>query len=103
MSSFAKNVSFATIDLHHVMETDNELTSQLLRGVMDLATRGEIRYPQPLHTYPVSELESAFRFLQSGSNTGRIVISIDPQDVVPVSCSLILAWHKLTVFPATRP
>lgn len=104
MASFAKNVMFAAVDLHHVMETDNELTSQLLRGVMDLAARGEIRYPQPLHTYSVSEVESAFRFLQSGRNTGRIVISVNPGDVVPVGDPFLCHdKNQLTRILATRP
>ncbi|ORY58512.1 fatty acid synthase S-acetyltransferase [Pseudomassariella vexata] len=83
MASFAKNVSFSAVDLHHVLESDRELTARLLRNTMALLAAGEIEHPKPLHVYPASQLEQAFRYVQSGRNTGRTVIGVDPSDVVP--------------------
>lgn len=85
MASFAKNVSFLAVDLYHIAQSDEELTSRLLKTTMDLLTRGVVEHPSPLHVYPGSEVEQAFRYLQSGKSSGRIVISIDHDDVVPVS------------------
>jgi NADPH:quinone reductase-like Zn-dependent oxidoreductase len=85
MASFAKNVSFSAVDLFHIAQSDEELTSRLLNTTMDLLTRGLIEHPSPLHIYPGSEVEQAFRYLQSGRSSGRIVIGIDHDDVVPVS------------------
>ncbi|KAI0593005.1 hypothetical protein F4775DRAFT_587134 [Biscogniauxia sp. FL1348] len=82
MACFAKNVSFSAVDLVHLIESDPELTGSLLESTVGLLRQGA-EHPSPLHIYPVSQVEQAFRYLQSGKNIGRIVISIDRADVVP--------------------
>ncbi|KAI1485448.1 hypothetical protein F5X96DRAFT_682809 [Biscogniauxia mediterranea] len=83
MACFAKNVSFSAVDLVHLIESDPELTGSLLASTVDLLRQGAEQHPSPLHVYPVSQVEQAFRYLQSGKNIGRIVIGIDRADVVP--------------------
>lgn len=95
MACFAKNVLFAAVDLHHIMSRDPELESRLLTKVLALAVDGVIGFPRPVHIYPVSQIEQAFRYMQGGTNTGRIVISVNRSDMVPVSakfswCSIVL-------------
>jgi NADPH:quinone reductase-like Zn-dependent oxidoreductase/SAM-dependent methyltransferase len=85
MLGFSKNVTFAAVDLHHVSETRKDITQHLLQSTMKLLDSGAIRPPQPVHVFPVSKIEEGFRFFQTGKNTGRIVISMDEADVVPVS------------------
>lgn len=87
MACFAKNVTFSAVDLVHLSQSDERLTARLLKSTIGLLERGA-QHPSPLHVYPVAKVEDAFRFLQSGKNTGRIVIGIDPADVVPVSIVL---------------
>ncbi len=82
MGSFARNVSFAAVDLFHVAQTNQSLARSLLKSTIDLISRGIIQHPKPIHVYPASAVEQAFRYLQSGKNTGRIVISVDGSDVV---------------------
>lgn len=84
MSGFAKNVSFSTVDLHHMIKVRPQLVNTTTEALLDLLAEGKIRYPGPLHVYPVSDVEGAFRYMQSGKNTGRIVINIDRSDVVSV-------------------
>lgn len=83
MACFARNVSFSAVDLYHVGQSSPELTSALLKRLMDIISSKAIHPPTPLHVYPVSEVESAFRYLQSGKNTGRIIVSVQDSDVVP--------------------
>ncbi|KAI0856789.1 hypothetical protein F4860DRAFT_528792 [Xylaria cubensis] len=82
MACFAKNVTFSAVDLVHLSQSDEELTSRLLQNTIGLIEQGA-QPPSPLHVYPVSKVEDAFRFLQSGKNTGRVVIGIDSSDIVP--------------------
>ncbi|CAG8952791.1 hypothetical protein HYFRA_00009036 [Hymenoscyphus fraxineus] len=84
MCGFAKNVSFAAVDLHHVAKSRGDITQKLLSDCMRLLSNGSIKPPTPVHVYPVSRVESAFRYLQSGKNTGRIVITNKPTDIVTV-------------------
>ncbi|KAI1774512.1 hypothetical protein F4818DRAFT_64374 [Hypoxylon cercidicola] len=83
MSGFAKNVSYSAVDLRYVILKNPELTSELLKTTIGLLTEGAIQHPGPLNLYPVSKAEEAFRYLQSGKNIGRIILNVDPSDVVP--------------------
>lgn len=87
MSGFAQNKSFSGVDLHHLLNSDKSLMRQLVENVMELAARGDIRRPTPVHLYPVSQVEQAFRYIQSGKNTGRAVLTACHEDIVTVSPS----------------
>ncbi|KAI1127899.1 hypothetical protein F5Y10DRAFT_242011 [Nemania abortiva] len=83
MINFARNISFIAVDLHHLGLADPKLASQLTREMMNLVTRGLLRHPEPLHMYALSEVEQAFRYMQSGRNTGRIVLEANDADLIP--------------------
>lgn len=85
MASFAKNVSFRAVDLGHLIEADENRVSNLQKELLDLVATGTIGVHNPLHVFPGSEVEKAFRYMQSGKNTGRIVITPRGSDIVPVS------------------
>ncbi|CAJ2504945.1 Uu.00g123390.m01.CDS01 [Anthostomella pinea] len=82
MSNFARNVTFSAVDLHHLGLSDTALACRLMREVTDLAIQGHVQHPEPLHLFPLSDVEQAFRFMQSGTNTGRIVIEATDSAVV---------------------
>ncbi|KAI1412962.1 hypothetical protein F5Y13DRAFT_199455 [Hypoxylon sp. FL1857] len=83
MANFSNNISFFAVDLFHMAVHKTELWATLQDNVRDLLARRTIRYPRPLHCYPVSRVEEAFRFMQSGKNTGRIVVTADRTDMIP--------------------
>ncbi|GAB1315319.1 hypothetical protein MFIFM68171_05529 [Madurella fahalii] len=83
MASFAKNSLFAAVDLHYISQTQDRLTRQLLMKVLELVTQNKVTGPTPLHIYPISDSEKAFRYMQGGRNTGRIVLTRSPEDIVP--------------------
>lgn len=84
MAGFARNVSFASVDLHHVIQTNIPLTRELVEKSLQLSVDGMLGVPSPLHLFPTSELLKALRYMQSGKNTGRILVTIHPDDVVLV-------------------
>ncbi|KAI0551232.1 hypothetical protein F4679DRAFT_145449 [Xylaria curta] len=92
MACFAKNVTFSAVDLVHLSQSDEQLTSRLLQSTIGLIGQGA-QPPSPLHVYPVSKVEDAFRFLQNGKSTGRVVIGIDSADVVPRYVSEKKMWQ----------
>ncbi|ORX94601.1 hypothetical protein BCR34DRAFT_608222 [Clohesyomyces aquaticus] len=83
MASFKKNASFIAVDLRHIGDVRKQVMQNLLSDTFGLLADGKLKYAEPRHVYPVSSIEDAFRFLQSGKNTGRIVINNKPSDVVP--------------------
>ena len=87
MSPFLRNISFASVDLRVVESRARPLMAELMKAVMALATSEPVKLhtPQPLHVFKYSEIERAFRFLQSGKSAGKIVVEVHEDDVVPVS------------------
>jgi D-arabinose 1-dehydrogenase-like Zn-dependent alcohol dehydrogenase len=57
----------------------------VLRKIMAWAEEGKLRPQVPLHCHPVSEIENAFRGLQSGKLAGKVVVEMDGDAMVPVS------------------
>lgn len=84
MACFANNVSFTAVDLRHITFHRVDLARQLLHTTLRLVQAGTIRCPSPWHTYPLSAIEEAFRYFQSGKNTGRVVIRVDHSAKVQV-------------------
>ncbi|OTA80299.1 hypothetical protein M434DRAFT_401803 [Hypoxylon sp. CO27-5] len=93
MAHFAQNVSFCAIDLLHIVQTNARLTRELVQAVMDMIANGEAACPTPLHVYPVTQVEKAFRFMQGGKNTGRIIIDISHDYMVPKLIVKRSAWR----------
>lgn len=83
MAGFAKNRSFAAVDMHYVTIHKGPLLQQLMVKAMDLVASNSIRI-KPIHLYAASKTEEAFRYMQSGKNLGRIVIDLGPENIVPV-------------------
>ena len=96
MFQFAKNVAFAAVDIAGMARERPDMIHELLKGVMDLVPGGIMRAAQPLHTYGVSEIKEAFRFLQSGKNSGKMVVEMRKSDLVEV-CDLFLSFESLPV------
>ena len=84
MAPLAKNVMFASVDLAMIIHEQPRLLASLMQSVMDLAQDKQITAPAPVKTYPATGIEDAFRHMQSGKHTGKIVIEFGDDDVVPI-------------------
>lgn len=99
MSAFSKDRSFLAIDIHHTGFTARGLDSavRLFNKTVELAGDGTIHSARPINAFPIEELENAFRYMQTGKNSGRVVIQEEPTSMVQVSArALILMSHTLT-------
>lgn len=85
MSRFEHSVTFAAVDLGNLVNSKRPLLQEVFLEVMDLFQCRKIRPVSPIHEFPVSEVESAFRTLQSGKLLGKLVIVPKPDDMVMVS------------------
>ncbi|KAK6216060.1 hypothetical protein LQW54_003834 [Pestalotiopsis sp. IQ-011] len=78
MKHFANNVMFAAVDLRQIIIYRRDMARELFHKTMELAAAGTLHYPKPLNVYDVGAVEDAFRYFQSGKNSGRIVIRVNP-------------------------
>ena len=76
MFPFAKNVTFSTIDLAGIWEDRPALMRQILNAVVKMVTKKKVKVATPLNIFPVSNVEAAFRMLQSGKNIGKVVLEL---------------------------
>jgi len=84
MSPFSKNVTFAAVDLAYLYHNANHVIRDLMQAVMTLMKEKKITLPKPLEVYSGSQIEDAFRFMQSGKSKGKMVIEFHDDDMVPV-------------------
>ncbi|OKO94430.1 Lovastatin diketide synthase LovF [Penicillium subrubescens] len=82
MLPFEYNVSFASVDLTKVALHRPKLMKRLLENVTELMAKESVRPILPLTTYRISELETAFRTLQTGKAMGKIVVVPHQDDYV---------------------
>jgi NADPH:quinone reductase-like Zn-dependent oxidoreductase len=84
MTHFARNVSFSAVDGHAFWTERPHAVGKLTQEVLDMVLQGTLRNPYPIHKFPVGKVLDAFRYMQSGKNTGRILVTADPHDEVSV-------------------
>ncbi|KAL9110459.1 MAG: hypothetical protein Q9227_005003 [Pyrenula ochraceoflavens] len=82
MWHFGRNVTFSALDLSTIPTERPRFGGKTLEEVFALMSQGKLKPAQPLHTYSVSELEKAFRSMQSGKMYGKTVINMGSDDVV---------------------
>ncbi|KAI4288066.1 MAG: hypothetical protein L6R35_002669, partial [Caloplaca aegaea] len=83
MFRFAKNVTFAAVDLADIIRERPSMMQDLFQGMMALLEQGSISAAQPVHVFPASKITTAFRALQGGKHVGKIVIEYSKDDLVP--------------------
>ena len=95
MFQFAKNVSFSAVDIFGMSRERPGLVRKSLSAVMALVAEKKVCASQPLSTYSVSQIEDAFRYMQSGKNVGKIVVDMKKDDQVLVSTTMFLHHVQL--------
>lgn len=83
MGFLLRNITFAYVELSLIMENNKPLARHILRSVVELASAGHIR-AVPLTVMPISEIESAFRLIQAGKHTGKIILKVEEGQEVKV-------------------
>ncbi|KAL8665801.1 MAG: hypothetical protein Q9202_001923 [Teloschistes flavicans] len=83
MSPFLRDATFIGFDLTKLLD-QNLFNGSLLEDVTQMVKKGLVKPPQPLHVYPITEIQRAFRTLSSGKTSGKIVLEVTKDAMVPV-------------------
>lgn len=84
MSPFMNNIIFAGVNMLSVYRDNIPLFGRIIADVMRCLADGIIRPVQPLKVMNFSQIEEAFRIMQTGKHIGKMVLSAQPDDLVPV-------------------
>ncbi|KAL4860853.1 hypothetical protein BDV12DRAFT_208748 [Aspergillus spectabilis] len=82
MSRFMRNVSFSAVAFDQIVVERPALVRESLEAVMAFIRDGKLSHPQPLQEFPLSACENAYRLLQSGKSAGKLIINLNPTDLV---------------------
>ncbi|KAI1267381.1 putative polyketide synthase [Xylariaceae sp. FL1019] len=82
MRPFDRNVTFSGVDLRTRFLSRPQDHKTCLRDMMGLLERGVIQPIRPVNTYPISQLATGMRKLQSGQNIGKIIVTMDADEQV---------------------
>jgi NADPH:quinone reductase-like Zn-dependent oxidoreductase len=85
MEAFTRAVSFSSVDVTTLGERKPMQANRILKHVVKLVAAKEINAVSPVMVYPLNEVEKAFRLMQAGKHMGKIVLSVTPETLVPVS------------------
>lgn len=84
MGRFARNVTFAAVDLVGLIRERPDWTAEVWAEVMALVREGTLKPPSPITVFGFSEIEQALRTMQTRKHIGKLVAMIRPNEIVKV-------------------
>ena len=103
MTKFTNNITYATVDLLLLQAKKPQLTGTVLSEVTSLIFNGRIENIATINAFPVSQIEAAFRLMQSGKSMGKIVVEPREGDHVKVSHNTHVHYPKQPRLTSRKP
>lgn len=83
MQPFLDNKSYIGVNLLDFENNPTPRAVALWRETAALIHDGGVRPVHPLQRFTMADVEKAFRYMQTGKHTGKVVVCVDEADVVP--------------------
>ncbi|KAL8719832.1 MAG: hypothetical protein Q9225_003210 [Loekoesia sp. 1 TL-2023] len=83
MYHFSANASFFSINVQEICRMAPAKVRGLLTKVFNLFNLGALKVVQPVTIFDYSEIQTAFRTMQNGFHTGKIILKASEHSVVP--------------------
>ncbi|KAL2821358.1 hypothetical protein BDW59DRAFT_164238 [Aspergillus cavernicola] len=85
MRHFSRSVMYTAIDIVQLGIHKGKEVTGMLERIVELLRTKTIISRIPIATYGLGDLEHAFRLMSSGKHTGKIVITAEESDLVPMA------------------
>ncbi|KAL8738590.1 MAG: hypothetical protein Q9181_000641 [Wetmoreana brouardii] len=92
MRPFMQDATFSFFNISHMMKKNPKAVNRLLEDTFNLIRKGILRPITPLTSFPISDVEQAFRTMQTGKHRGKIALSWIHDQPIP---TLIKSRSKL--------
>lgn len=101
LNTFDRSVTFASVDLVAVAQERPDIVYSHLESIVELFEKGRLRPLRPINTYPIKQIEEAFRLIAGRKHTGKIVLESPETSMVkatpPQPKKLVLPGHAAYV------
>lgn len=94
MGTFARGVRFEAIELNYMQQNDMGRLEDLFQRTIESVL--SLKRATPITRYPISEIQDALRYMQSGKHIGKLVVEPHETDIVPT----LQRPHPLAQFSA---
>lgn len=84
MNPFLANRSYIGVDIATLPSLEPEWAQKQLATIVDLYNQGVLHPIRPVTTFPASNVEDAFRYLQKGQHMGKLVLQFSNSSNLPV-------------------
>ncbi|KAL6812029.1 hypothetical protein J3E69DRAFT_359798 [Trichoderma sp. SZMC 28015] len=84
LSPLLRQTVMASVDLAIIMNYKPKKLGQLIAKTVRLFAEGKVRLAKPTRVMDYTQIEEAFRSLQSGKSMGKTVFKPNPTDLVPI-------------------
>lgn len=93
MRPFLQDATFVSFNLNHIEEARPDIMASIIEGAFDFQHRGISRPITPMVVYPISEVETAVRLMQTGKDVGKIALTFRENDVVSLLNAGAATFH----------
>ncbi|KAL7906095.1 putative polyketide synthase [Trichoderma velutinum] len=84
LASFSRGISMAALDIPTLVQRRRADVHRVLSEIAKLIQQEVLTPVHPVTTYPLSDVQEAFKFVETGAHTGKVVLSAGPDEQVPV-------------------
>ena len=82
MKPFERNVKFASLDLVGLADHRPDTMRAVFAKIMSMFESGVLKAVQPVTTMAITDIEDAFRLIQSRKHTGKVVLTVGEESMV---------------------
>ncbi|PNP51828.1 hypothetical protein THARTR1_07597 [Trichoderma harzianum] len=84
LAAFSRGISLTALDIPTLVQRRRADVRRVLSEVVKLIEPQAVMPIYPVTKYPLSEVQEAFKFVETGAHTGKVVLSAGPDEQAPV-------------------
>ncbi|KAK0757783.1 hypothetical protein N5P37_009799 [Trichoderma harzianum] len=84
LAAFSRGISLTALDIPTLVQRRPADVHRVLSEVAKLVEQQAVTPIYPVTTYPLPEIQEAFKFVETGAQTGKVVLSAGPDEQAPV-------------------
>ncbi|KAL4865188.1 hypothetical protein BDV12DRAFT_200380 [Aspergillus spectabilis] len=84
LEAFSRGISFVSLDLPTLLRRRRPYVHRALGEVVRLVEQQRVKPVDPVTVYPMQDVQSAFRLVQTGAHVGKVVLSAGAEEHVHV-------------------